>query len=159
MADDRPETDQQKGTVQAIAHAKQGSGGEGTWAPPHDLEAHLQAVAELAATAARRFNAADWAHLAGLWHDLGKYRPGFQKYIRRVSGFEADAHIKGESGKAPHSTAGALLACDRHGEAGRVLAYLIAGHHAGLDDWHGGLATRLSLPASRAELDEALAHL
>jgi CRISPR-associated endonuclease/helicase Cas3 len=148
---------QQNDSKQAIAHAKRGSGGDGAWAPPHDLEAHLRAVAELAGAAARRFNASDWAHLAGLWHDLGKYRPRFQNYIRQVSGFEADAHIKGEAGKAPHSTAGALLACDTFKEAGRVLAYLIAGHHAGLDDWHGGLEARLALPASRAELDEALA--
>jgi CRISPR-associated endonuclease/helicase Cas3 len=140
-----------------IAHAKRGSGGDDTWALPHDLEAHLQAVAELAATAARNFNASDWAHLAGLWHDLGKYRPRFQNYIRQVSGFEADAHIEDKPGRSPHSTAGALMACDTFKEAGRVLAYLIAGHHAGLDDWHGGLDARLALPASRAELDEALA--
>jgi hypothetical protein len=67
-------TSQREDAKQSIAHAKRGSGGDGTWAPPHDLEAHLRAVAELAGTAARNFNASDWAHLAGLWHDLGKYR-------------------------------------------------------------------------------------
>jgi len=92
------------------------------------------------------------------WHDLGKFRPRFQKYIRRASGFEADAHIKGEAGKAPHSTAGAMLAIDRFGVAGHVLAYLIAGHHAGLDDWFGGLHERFDDPKSREELAESLAE-
>ncbi|MFN3715246.1 MAG: CRISPR-associated endonuclease Cas3'', partial [Thiobacillus sp.] len=118
---------------------------------------HLRCVGQLAADFAKDFGA-DWARLAGRWHDLGKYRPRFQHYIRQASGFEADAHIKGETGKAPHSTAGAMLATDRFGVAGRVLAYLIAGHHAGLADWFGGLDARLALPASRAELDESLAE-
>lgn len=138
-----------------IAHAARDA--LDAWRAPHDLAEHLQGVARLAALFAIPLNSAEWAYLAGLWHDLGKYRPRFQNYIRQASGYEADAHIKGEAGKAPHSTAGALLACNTFEEAGRVLAYLIAGHHAGLDDWHGGLNERLVLPASRAELDEALA--
>lgn len=142
---------------QPIAHAAKD--GDGNWREPHDLAEHLAGVASLAAGFAKTFGE-DWARLAGLWHDLGKYRPRFQKYIRQASGFEADAHIKGEAGKAPHSTAGAVLACDRFGPAGRVLAYLIAGHHAGLYDWNSendSLEYRLGQPDSRQELDEALA--
>jgi CRISPR-associated endonuclease/helicase Cas3 len=139
---------------QPIAHAARNS--DGCWRDPHDLAEHLIGVAILAARFAERFGS-EWARRAGLWHDLGKFRARFQKYIRLVSGFEADAHIKGEAGKAPHSTAGAMLACDRFGKEGRVLAYLIAGHHAGLDDWHGGLATRLDEQASKDELAEAMA--
>ena len=139
-----------------IAHAAKSI--DGAWRDPHDLAEHLRAVAGLAAQNARRFGGADWAHLAGLWHDLGKYRPRFQRYIRQASGFEAEAHIKGEAGKAPHSTAGAMLACDRFKEAGRVLAYLIAGHHAGLYDWFGGMDARLESADSRDELNEALAE-
>ncbi|MBN8429020.1 MAG: CRISPR-associated endonuclease Cas3'', partial [Xanthomonadales bacterium] len=121
-----------------IAHAARDENGK--WRAPHDLADHLRDVGELASEFAEQFGA-DWARLAGRWHDLGKYRPRFQNYIRQVSGFEfeADAHIKGEAGKAPHSTAGALLAIERFGIAGRVLAYLIAGHHAGLADWFGSL--------------------
>lgn len=140
---------------QPIAHAAMDR--NGNWRPPHDLADHLRCVSALAAGFAREIGA-DWARLAGLWHDLGKYGSRFQNYIRQASGFEADAHIRGETGKAPHSTAGAILACDHFKEAGRVLAYLIAGHHAGLDDWHGGLEARLDLPASREELNEALAE-
>jgi CRISPR-associated endonuclease/helicase Cas3 len=143
-----------------IAHAAQGK--DGNWREPHALAEHLHEVGELAADFAQHFGM-DWARLAGRWHDLGKYRPRFQKYIRLASGFEADAHIKGESGKAPHSTAGAVLACEHFenagfGHAGRVLAYLIAGHHAGLADWFDGLNPRLDLPTSRDELNEALAE-
>jgi HD superfamily phosphohydrolase YqeK len=42
------------------------------WEP---LEEHLTRVAELARQFARRFDAAEWGYLAGLWHDMGKYRP------------------------------------------------------------------------------------
>jgi CRISPR-associated endonuclease/helicase Cas3 len=138
-----------------IAHAARDASGD--WRAPHDLVEHLECVGELAAGFAAHFGA-DWARLAGRWHDLGKFRLRFQHYIRQASGFEADAHIRGEAGKAPHSTAGALLALDRFGVAGRVLVYLIAGHHAGLGDWFGGLDARLADPASHAELDESLAE-
>jgi CRISPR-associated endonuclease/helicase Cas3 len=138
-----------------IAHAAEDA--NGNWRDPHDLSEHLYGVGALAAGFAQHYGA-DWAGLAGRWHDLGKYRQRFQNYIRLASGFEADAHIKGEAGRAPHSTAGALLACDRFGPAGRVLAYLIAGHHAGLSDWFGALDARLNADASRSELTEALAE-
>ncbi len=140
--------------VLAIAHASQDAAGH--WLAPHALDEHLCEVGALAANFAQHFGA-DWARVAGHWHDLGKYRARFQRYIRHASGFEADAHIQGEAGKAPHSTAGALLATQRLGLAGRVLAYVIAGHHAGLADWFGSLEQRLNDPASQAELNEALA--
>jgi CRISPR-associated endonuclease/helicase Cas3 len=137
-----------------IAHAAKDE--YGNWRDPHDLAEHLGCVAMLAALFAEKFGP-EWAKRAGLWHDLGKYRERFQNYIRLVSGFEADAHIKGEAGKAPHSTAGAILSFERFGITGRILAYLIAGHHAGLSDWHSGLDARLDDPASKQELAEALA--
>ena len=133
---------------------------DGAWRAPHDLSAHLRAVAALAAQCADSYGA-EWARLAGLWHDLGKYRPGFQRYLRAASDAEAEnAHIEGGAGRVSHSTAGALLACERFGTAGRVLAYLIASHHAGLYDWHSdasSLEARLDSEASRTELAEALA--
>ncbi|MDF1481830.1 CRISPR-associated helicase Cas3' [Extensimonas sp. H3M7-6] len=133
---------------------------DGSWRTPHALSAHLCAVAALAAQFASSYGA-DWARLAGLWHDLGKYRPGFQRYLRAASGAEAEnAHIEGGAGRVSHSTAGALLACERFGTTGRVLAYLIASHHAGLYDWNsdaGSLEARLASEGSRIELAEALA--
>ena len=42
--------------------------------------------------------------------------------------------------------------------ASRVLAYVIAGHHAGLDDWNQGLSERLSGADALAELAEVKAE-
>jgi CRISPR-associated endonuclease/helicase Cas3 len=142
---------------QAAAHSSSGSSGTRI----HALEEHLAEVAHLAAVHAANFNGQEWARLAGLWHDLGKYRPGFQRYLRAATGVEAEsAHIEGGAGRVSHSTAGALLACERFGTPGRVLAYLIASHHAGLYDWNSdesSLEARLASEASRTELAEALA--
>lgn len=78
-----------------IAHAARAP--DGTWRAPHDLAEHLAQVGRLAGHFAQHYGT-DWARLAGRWHDLGKYRPRFQHYIRQASGFEADAHIRGEAG-------------------------------------------------------------
>lgn len=131
----------------------------------HLLASHLRAVARLAAEFSSVFDAAEptrrWAYLAGLWHDLGKYRPGFQRYVRL--GDNPDAHIEGKVGgrEKTHSAAGALWAMQQLNQPnrpyGNILAYLIAGHHAGLADWTGDLEWRLQSEDSRRELDEALA--
>lgn len=59
-----------------------------------------------------------------------------------------------------HSTAGAVHAVDELGDgAGRLLAYLIAGHHAGLPDWNGdnsSLFQRLEDARQKGFLKEAL---
>jgi CRISPR-associated endonuclease/helicase Cas3 len=138
-----------------IAHACVDA--SGNW-ELHGLEQHLLRVAELAGASASVFKGEEWASLAGRWHDLGKYRPAFQRYIRNATGLDAtDAHIEGKSNRTTHSTAGAVLAEERLGIQGRVLSYLIAGHHAGLHDWDGGLDCRLSGEDARRELDESLA--
>lgn len=85
------------------------------WEP---LEEHLQNVAERSREFAAAFGSGEWGYLAGLWHDLGKYRPLFQRRIR------------GESVSAPHAVIGAVHATNS-GHA-LPLAFVIAGHHAGL---------------------------
>ncbi len=132
----------------------------GSWRNPHDLAHHLAGVSALAACFARDFGE-DWSRLAGLWHDLGKYRPDFQAYIRDRSGFDREnAHIEGQSGRVEHSAAGALHAIATLGEPqGRLLAYLISGHHAGLPDWNGSpssLYQRLDKARREGHLDEVL---
>lgn len=131
---------------------------------PHGLDEHLAAVGHLAAGHAPA-PLAEVARLAGLWHDLGKRRPGFQRYIRQASG--ANAHIEriADADKT-HSAAGALWAAQhlqqRFGVRGlllsRVLQYVIAGHHSGLDNWEDGLATRLASPEAQREFAESVAR-
>ncbi len=72
--------------------------------------------------------------MAGSWHDLGKFSSEFQRYIWGTSGYEAHL-VDAVPGRVNHSSAGALLAMDKLDKLGLPLAYLIAGHHAGLPDW------------------------
>ncbi len=87
-----------------IAHVRQHP--DGTW-ETHPLPAHLDGTANLAAGFAAEFGAAEWARLAGLWHDLGKYNPQFQRYIGKASGYNPEAHLEGDASRPDHSTAGA----------------------------------------------------
>jgi len=85
------------------------------------LNNHLSTVAKLAAEFAEIFNAAGMAYLAGLLHDLGKYTEEVQ---RRVAG---------ENIRVEHAIQGARQAIKCFGDKlGALLAYIIAGHHAGL---------------------------
>jgi CRISPR-associated endonuclease/helicase Cas3 len=90
----------------------------------HDLETHLRDTACAAARFAACYGAR-WAYLAGLWHDAGKYSREFQRMI----GVDSTAYCE-SPGRVDHSTAGALLATRT--SAGLPLAFVIAGHHAGL---------------------------
>ena len=124
-----------------VAHTRNAGGLRDT----HSLEEHSYGVSQLSAEFAAAFGSDLWAALAGLWHDLGKFREGFQRYIRQCS--DPDAHIEGRVAgpDKTHSAAGALWAQQylrevrgRSGEIiARILSYLIAGHHAGLADWLG----------------------
>lgn len=121
--------------MQYIAHVRRDDK-NGCWVT-HDLCDHLQEVANRAEKFAQMFDSGDWARLAGLWHDLGKFLPDWQAYIRRETGYDEDGHLEGYNGRPNHSTAGAVLSLERFNASppGRILAYLIAGHHAGLPDW------------------------
>ena len=109
------------------------------------LEDHLKSTGERAASFAEQFSASEWGRIEGLWHDLGKYSDDFQKMIKGVNNTEKSNYPS----RVDHSTAGAIYAIQKLKGTGRVLAYLIAGHHAGLPDWQSaesgaaGLAQRL----------------
>lgn len=123
------------------------------WEP---LEAHLEQVSSLAGQNAASFGATEWARVAGLWHDLGKYSAGFQEYLRRSSQAKEDATDETVPGRVDHSTAGARHAVSRDAVTGRLLAYVIAGHHAGLAD-HGDLNTPGTLEARLNKRDPVIA--
>ncbi|WP_197527364.1 CRISPR-associated helicase Cas3' [Pirellulimonas nuda] len=104
------------------------------WEP---LERHLQLVSDLAAQFAgelipRAPDVSAWGGALGRWHDLGKYSAAFQARIRGAD--SAEAHIEGLPGRVDHSTAGAKHAMESAPRWGRLLAYALAGHHAGLAD-------------------------
>lgn len=101
----------------AWAHSSNASGER------HPLVDHLTSVARLAGHFADSFGGAGYARLLGLWHDVGKFAPEFQTYLRLC-----------ELGRGPargpdHKAAGALLAQRASRPA---LALLVQGHHGGL---------------------------
>ncbi len=113
------------------AHSKADSGTE-NW---QLLNTHLCKVAKKAEIFADSFGNGDWAFSAGLFHDLGKYNPEFQTYIRQQCGCDENFESVKTVKKVDHSTAGALFAIEKLKSAGLILSYLISGHHAGLPDW------------------------
>lgn len=127
-----------------IAHIKKNP--DGSWAEPHLLNEHLNSTAKLAANFASEFNNNDWAKLVGYLHDLGKYHPDWQRYIRKEIGYyDEDAHIEGYAGRPNHSAAGAIYLFEKftNSPMAKVLAYIIAGHHSGLPDWNPQLSQRI----------------
>ncbi|NNM71291.1 CRISPR-associated helicase Cas3' [Enterovirga aerilata] len=99
------------------------------WQP---LAVHLTGVGAKASEFAAKFGAPKAALLAGLAHDLGKYSLAFQ------------ARLSGGKERVDHSTAGArevvgaTLPKAPWSWMAELVAYAIAGHHAGLPDRHGG---------------------
>lgn len=96
------------------------------------LRDHLLSVGGLAAQSASPFGGESLAGIAGLLHDLGKYTAEFQ------------GRLAGDFPRLDHATWGARVACERYGAIGQLLAYGIAGHHAGLANGaEGGERTAL----------------
>ncbi|API53841.1 CRISPR-associated endonuclease Cas3'' [Rhizobium leguminosarum] len=113
------------------------------------LSEHLHGVAKMAAEMAAPFGLERAAYIAGLFHDLGKYKPAFQ---RRLDGVEIGVD---------HSTAGASLmlgdfATGLDKGMAELVAYCIAGHHTGLPDRRNASAACLEqrLAKDAEPLDE-----
>lgn len=82
---------------------------------------------------ATAFQSGELARVAGLLHDVGKVSSRFQEYLLR------------RASSTDHSTAGAQLACKLYGSPlGKLLAFCIAGHHAGLANGVGAEESTLA---------------
>lgn len=112
------------------AHSLEGEPPE-KWQP---LEVHLRNVAETAAEFARVFGAQKWGVLAGENHDIGKGTKPWQAYLRKVNQI-FDEIASCYEGHPNHAAEGAKLLFEKSKQAGKLLAYCIAGHHGGLPNW------------------------
>ena len=89
------------------------------------LQSHSVNVGEMAEDFARVFSAQEIAYQTGKLHDLGKYSEPFNQRLH--GGPSVD-----------HATAGAKIAVERWGNViGKLMAFCIAGHHAGLANGNG----------------------
>jgi CRISPR-associated endonuclease/helicase Cas3 len=104
-----------------LAHLKNGLGDF------HNLDDHLRSVGELAEKYISEANPelCEQANWAGLLHDLGKYRDEFQAYIKSEGKIAS-------SNETHHAIYGAALALIK---GWNILAFAIAGHHAGLHNF------------------------
>lgn len=103
----------------------------------HDLKEHLTDVANGTAGFASKLGAERLGYYAGLWHDLGKYNPEFQKYLIACS--QGNKNAK----SVPHAVHGAILAA----KLIPPIAPLIYGHHGGLPQIQEMSQKRLSDPS------------
>lgn len=112
----------------------------------HDLKEHLSDVATGASGLAKKLGAEQLGRYAGLWHDLGKYNPEFQKYLKLCA--EGSAHAK----SVPHAVHGAILAA----EIMPPIAPLIYGHHGGLPQIQEMMGKRICDPTHQLVYQSAL---
>lgn len=115
-------------TQKYYAHSLEGKP-PSQWQP---LDEHLKNVAEMARSFAKVFCAGDWAYLAGLWHDVGKCSEEFQQMLHNTTTPQSVDEQK--TRRVDHSSAGGRYAANLWRDLGKLLAYTIVGHHAGLPD-------------------------
>ncbi|CAA7616889.1 CRISPR-associated helicase Cas3' [Magnetospirillum sp. SS-4] len=150
----------------ALAHV-----GNGTI---HTLASHLSGTARLSRCFAGRIGLPQAGYLLGLSHDIGKYAPAFQAYLKsaarmldpdRDEDYVDAASLKG---RIDHSTAGAQIIWrslgGTHEKLAQFLALCCASHHSGLIDCligggsdfgRDGFSRRLDKPEAETHAKQA----
>ena len=113
----------------------------------HGLVDHLKAVANDGMKLAEQALPGnsilrEQAQICGYWHDLGKFRQGFQDYLKGIS-VQAELRY--------HKQAGALLARQ---QSQIMASFVIAGHHGGIPDL-AALQEMINSEAAKQCLDES----
>ncbi len=111
-----------------------------------DLDIHLVNVGYWSGVFAAKIHLGSAGELMGLLHDLGKYSPEFQAYIKSAEGLinpDEDDYVDAQErrGKIDHSSAGAQYVWHKLFEGNGIgslmaqfFALCIASHHSGLID-------------------------
>lgn len=135
---------------------------------------HLEEVSAICGKLAGKIGLSDAGKILGLLHDVGKYSPQFQSYIRSATGMLNpdidDQYVDANSlkGKIDHSTAGAQWVWqrfNRYGDqgsiVGQIMAMCLASHHGGLidclkPDGKNGFLNRIKKEDKKTHLQKCL---
>jgi CRISPR-associated endonuclease/helicase Cas3 len=113
----------------------------------HGLKPHLTKVAKRCESYAQKLGAGEFGKYAGLWHDLGKFNPAFQKYLE-------NCHNGDRAESVQHAIHGAILAA----KSIQPLAPIIHGHHAGLPEIQEMMQKRIHNPEWQASYEVVIAN-
>ena len=116
---------------------------KGEW---HLLYEHLQQVAEQTATYAECLGVPELGRCLGLWHDVGKIHPEFQRYLLQA---KASVRRRGPD----HKMGGALLALQANLD---LACFVLQAHHGGLQSV-AHLKAWLADPQRRKAAEKAVA--
>lgn len=113
------------------------------------LMEHLENVAKTCKIFSSEFGAGDIGEVVGILYDIGKATKKFQDYLKDNSG---------ESIK--HKFHGAQIVNKTYPHIGKLLAYVIGGHHTAIpDDFTDNLNEALTLDMLKPELDKLLCDI
>ncbi|MGL6196534.1 MAG: CRISPR-associated endonuclease Cas3'', partial [Thermoguttaceae bacterium] len=122
------------------------------------LTEHQINAAKLAEEFASVFASSDVAWNTAVLHDLGKIDVLFQQKLHLA--YNQESEIEKIPGQVNHSGAGAAFAEEKFGKSvGLTLAYLIAGHHAGLPDYESDKTNSAAWTVRRSEAKENLERI
>ena len=100
----------------------------------HTMQQHTDNVTALATAFADTFGAAEPARWAAMLHDIGKYSPEFQDYLKGCHAAAISGAVPPRPGSAEHKAAGAYFASNSALKFPMrdIVSMCVFGHHGGL---------------------------